>query len=143
MGRQEARARREDKAARMAARRIAEARERAQTQTVESSAIHAVVEDPEAPGCYVSDWGVIIPGADVAPEVVEAAMEGHHGPARPEQRTITEVQHVTYQPRVMWCERYGQACEMNGEWHGHWHGVLHNPRSEPSCCHTIAIRTRR
>lgn len=62
-------------------------------------------------------------------------LPGHLGQAEVEQAGQAEyrgeqicAEHVYwhFQPRVMWCERHGDPCDLNGEWHGHWHAVVLN-----------------
>lgn len=86
---------------------------------------------------YLSDWGVIIPGADVTPERIEQAMVDSRGPGH--SRIVSEVQHLHFHRRIKNCSRLsGVGCEMEGDWHSHWEGVQHNPNAE-DCCYTVAL----
>ena len=88
-------------------------------------------------GHYVSGWGAIIKGADVAQEALAAALRDYH--SRDTFRVVSEVQHLHYVPRVKWCSRHdGFGCDSEGDWHGHWFGVKHNPASK-GCCYTLAL----
>lgn len=84
-----------------------------------------------------SGWGAIIKGA-VSPEEVEAVLRDLD-PCDQFERVVSEVQHLHFHRRIMWCSRLdGFGCEFDGEWHSHWSGVQHNDAS-PSCCHTVAL----
>ncbi len=51
------------------------------------------------------------------------------------QDVKVEEVHLTYQHRVMWCEKYGDPCESNGEWHAHWYPV--KPTESPGTQFTL------
>lgn len=56
---------------------------------------------------------------------------------RPEEGQLkVEELHLREQRSVKWCERHGDACDLNGEWHTHWHGV--QPTDSPECKFTVA-----
>jgi len=48
------------------------------------------------------------------------------------------------QHRVKWCERHGDACDSNGEWHAHWHAVRSNddPRAKFTIVHAVRTPAR-
>lgn len=86
---------------------------------------------------YVSGWGVILPGADIAEEALLAALRDYHGDDV--ESYISDVQHLHFMPRVKWCSNYdGWGCDNEGEWHGHWLSVKHNDAAA-DCCYTLAL----
>jgi len=100
------------------------------------------LRDPES-GHYRSGTAVMIHGAAISPEVIEAAVLDQLGDGW--ERLVTEVQHLAYHRRIKRCSNLdGWGCDMEGEWHSHWSPVRHNDAS-PNCCHTVALpvwRTR-
>ena len=105
-------------------------------QQVEAQNIFAELIDPVT-GRYIAAWGVIIPGAGVDAEQVEAAMVDLNGDDH--DRVISEVRHLRFHKRIKRCERLdGWGCDMQGEWHSHWEGVRHNPAA-PDCCYVVAL----
>lgn len=111
--------------------------EHAPSQIPPYDAIWAEVNDPED-NRFRSGWAVLIAGAAVPRESVEAAITDYHGEGW--ERVLSEVWHLDYQKRVKFCSRHGSGfgCDMEGEWHSHWHAIKHNDAAA-DCCYTLGL----
>jgi hypothetical protein len=87
-------------------------------------------------------WGRVHRGHGLDTSVLLADFNATQGPTGGVR--VKEV-HLFHQPRVRWCERHGDPCELNGEWHGHWHAVRPGSGTAFTIAHadgTVATRMR-
>lgn len=74
-------------------------------------------------------WARIHKGHGLNHDALREDLAKELGQGLPDQEMRIRELYFAYTPRVKWCEPYGHACALNGEWHGHWSEVRPNDDS--------------
>lgn len=76
----------------------------------------------ETHSVYMNDggWCVIAKGHDIPADEARQIAAEHFGE---DAGYITRDLYLSKQRNVKWCERYGNPCDFNGDWHTHFHAL--------------------
>ncbi|GAS98835.1 uncharacterized protein RMCC_5800 [Mycolicibacterium canariasense] len=95
------------------------------------------------PTDYIDDegWARIHRGHNLDVLALRADLAHALGGDVGDDRPVNIVEHHLWeQPRVKWCERHGDPCGMNGDWHRHWHAL--RPSDSPDTKFTVVRWSR-